>query len=183
MFQQTLDQLKRSLGIMKKDIRIYYLKGPVIIFGVLIPLFLFLAFLTGSRNLPIEFLVSGLISMTILFTATSVSPVIMPWEAQMNTLERLASNWGHDGILHIRCWRNRSTRNSRTDPWSGCNPSSCPCTGNLRGCSVFFIPGPFDVNHSNQRTLKRNDAINPGEVSPGLHKWHIHPIREHALLG
>ncbi|KAF5075358.1 ABC-2 type transporter [anaerobic digester metagenome] len=91
MFQQTLDQLKRSLGIMKKDIRIYYLKGPVIIFGVLIPLFLFLAFLTGSRNLPIEFLVSGLISMTILFTATSVSPVIMPWEAQMNTLERLAS--------------------------------------------------------------------------------------------
>jgi len=91
MFQQSLDQLKRSLGIMKKDIRIYYLKGPVIIFGVLIPLFLFLAFLTGSRKLPIEFLVSGLISMTILFTATSVSPVIMPWEAQMNTLERLAS--------------------------------------------------------------------------------------------
>jgi ABC-2 type transport system permease protein len=91
MVQQSLDQLKRSMGIMKKDIRIYYLKGPVIIFGVLIPLFLFLAFLTGSKNLPHAFLVSGLISMTILFTATSVSPVIMPWEAQMNTLERLAS--------------------------------------------------------------------------------------------
>lgn len=91
MVQQTLEQLKRSMGIMKKDIRIYYLKGPVIIFGVLIPLFLFLAFLTGSRNLSPAFLVSGLISMTILFTGTSVSPVIMPWEAQMNTLERLAS--------------------------------------------------------------------------------------------
>lgn len=83
------DQFKRSLAIMKKDILIYYLKGPVIIFGILIPLFLFLAFLTGSKNLSTDFLVSGLIGMTMLFTATSVSPVITPWESQMNTLERL----------------------------------------------------------------------------------------------
>lgn len=74
---------------MRKDILIYYLKGPVIIFGILIPLFLFLAFLTGSKNLSTSFLISGLIGMTMLFTATSVSPVITPWEAQMNTLERL----------------------------------------------------------------------------------------------
>lgn len=83
------DQFKRSLAIMKKDILIYYLKGPVIIFGILIPLFLFLAFLSGSKNLSTDFLVSGLIGMTMLFTATSVSPVITPWESQMNTLERL----------------------------------------------------------------------------------------------
>lgn len=74
---------------MRKDILIYYLKGPVIIFGILIPLFLFLAFLTGSKNLSTSFLISGLIGMTMLFTATSVSPVITPWESQMNTLERL----------------------------------------------------------------------------------------------
>lgn len=84
-----LSQFKRSLAIMKKDILIYYLKGPVIIFGILIPLFLFLAFLTGSKNLSTDFLISGLIGMTMLFTATSVSPVITPWESQMNTLERL----------------------------------------------------------------------------------------------
>jgi ABC-2 type transport system permease protein len=84
-----LKQFKRSLSIMKKDILIYYLKGPVIIFGVLIPLFLFLAFLTGSKNLSTDFLISGLIGMTMLFTATSVSPVIIPWESQMKTLERL----------------------------------------------------------------------------------------------
>lgn len=82
-------QFKRSLAIMRKDILIYYLKGPVIIFGILIPLFLFLAFLTGSKNLSTDFLISGLIGMTMLFTATSVSPVITPWESQMNTLERL----------------------------------------------------------------------------------------------
>lgn len=87
----NLDQFKRSLGIMKKDIRIYYLKGPVIIFGFLMPLFLFLAFFIGSRNLSPEFLISGLIGMTVFFTATAVSPIIAPWEAQVQTLERLIS--------------------------------------------------------------------------------------------
>jgi ABC-2 type transport system permease protein len=84
-----ISQFKRALAIMRKDILIYYFKGPVIIFGILIPLFLFLAFLTGSKNLSNDFLISGLIAMTMLFTATSVSPVITPWESQMNTLERL----------------------------------------------------------------------------------------------
>ncbi|OPX59738.1 MAG: ABC-2 type transporter [Methanobacterium sp. PtaB.Bin024] len=88
---QFLDQFKRSLGVMKKDIRIYYLKGPVVIFGFLMPLFLFLAFFIGSRDLPMDFLISGLISMTVFFTATAVSPVIAPWEAQVQTLERLIS--------------------------------------------------------------------------------------------
>lgn len=91
MFDVYFEQLKRSLVIMRKDVLIYYLKGPVIIFGILIPLFLFLAFLSGSKDLPIDFLVAGLIGMTMLFTATSVSPVITPWESQMNTLERLMS--------------------------------------------------------------------------------------------
>jgi ABC-2 type transport system permease protein len=88
---QSLNQLKRSLGITKKDIRIYYQKGPVITFGLLMPLFLFLAFLIGNRNLSTEFLVSGLIGMTLFFTATAVSPIIAPWEAQLQTLERLIS--------------------------------------------------------------------------------------------
>jgi ABC-2 type transport system permease protein len=88
---QSLNQLKRSLGIAKKDIRIYYQKGPVITFGLLMPLFLFLAFLIGNRDLSTIFLVSGLIGMTLFFTATAVSPIIAPWEAQLQTLERLIS--------------------------------------------------------------------------------------------
>ncbi|MCC7550850.1 MAG: ABC transporter permease [Methanobacterium sp.] len=91
IINQFLDQFKRSLGVMKKDIRIYYLKGPVVIFGFLMPLFLFLAFFIGSRDLSMDFLISGLISMTVFFTATAVSPVIAPWEAQVQTLERLIS--------------------------------------------------------------------------------------------
>jgi ABC-2 type transport system permease protein len=83
-------QLKRSLAIAEKDIRIYYLKGPVLIFGILFPMFLFLAFSVG-RSIPIEIMISGLLSMTLFFTATAVSPIILPWEGSTRTLERLIS--------------------------------------------------------------------------------------------
>ncbi len=78
----------KALVIAKKDILIYYSKGPVVIFGILLPIFLFLAFWIG-RDLPLNFLMAGLISMTVFFASTSVSPVIAPWEGQMRTLERL----------------------------------------------------------------------------------------------
>lgn len=78
----------KFLAVAKKDILMYYLKGPVIIFGILLPLFLFFAFWIG-RQLELSFLIPGLISMTTFFSATSVSPVIAPWEGQMRTLERL----------------------------------------------------------------------------------------------
>ncbi len=87
----SFEQLRRSWAIAKKDIRIYYFKGPVLIFGVFMPVFLFLAFFMGSRQLPLAFLISGLIGMTLFFTATAVSPAIFPWEGQAKTLERLAS--------------------------------------------------------------------------------------------
>jgi ABC-2 type transport system permease protein len=83
-------QLCRALAIAEKDIRIYYLKGPVLIYGILFPMFLFLAFFLG-RGMSVDFLISGLISMTLFFTATAVSPVILPWEGSMRTLERLIS--------------------------------------------------------------------------------------------
>lgn len=85
------DQFKRSLAIVKKNIRIYYSKGPVIIFGLLVPFFLFLSFYIG-RNLPAEELIPGLLGMTAFFTATSVGPAIVPWEARAKTLERLISS-------------------------------------------------------------------------------------------
>jgi ABC-2 type transport system permease protein len=83
-------QFNRALAIAEKDIRIYYLKGPVLIYGILFPMFLFLAFFLG-RGMSVDFLISGLLSMTLFFTATAVSPVILPWEGSMRTLERLIS--------------------------------------------------------------------------------------------
>lgn len=87
--EHPFEQMRRALAITKKDIRIYYAKGPVVIYGLIMPLFLFLAFAVGNRGLSTPFLVSGLLAMTLFFTATAVSPVIQPWEAQARTLERL----------------------------------------------------------------------------------------------
>ena len=85
-----LQQARRSLAIAYKDIRIYYSKGPVIIFGVLFPVFLFLSFTIG-RHLSVDFMIPGLLGMILFFTATSISPIVVPWEAQARTLERLMS--------------------------------------------------------------------------------------------
>ncbi len=84
------EQLKRSFAVMKKNVRIYYYKGPVVIFGLLMPFFLFLAFSMG-RNIPIDMLFPGLLGMTVFFTATSVGPVIVAFETRTKTLERLVS--------------------------------------------------------------------------------------------
>jgi ABC-2 type transport system permease protein len=81
-------QMRRSLAIARKDIRIYYSKGPVVIFGILFPVFLFLSFTIG-RHLSVDFMIPGLLGMILFFTATSISPIVVPWEAQARTLERL----------------------------------------------------------------------------------------------
>ncbi|MHA1754199.1 MAG: ABC transporter permease [Candidatus Odinarchaeia archaeon] len=70
--------------------RIYYLKGPVIIFGLLFPLFFFLAFTIG-RNMPNTILVPALIGMSAFFSASAVTPVITSWETRMKVLERFFS--------------------------------------------------------------------------------------------
>ena len=85
-----IDQLKRACAIAKKDIRIYYMKGPVVIFGILFPIFLFMAFMIG-RDIPVNFLIPGLLGMTVFFTSTSITPVIAPTETQTRNLERLAA--------------------------------------------------------------------------------------------
>lgn len=85
------EQFKRSFAIVKKNIHIYYSKGPVIIFGLITPFFLFLSFYVG-RNMPAEALLPGLLGITAFFTATSVGPAIVPWEARAKTLERLISS-------------------------------------------------------------------------------------------
>ena len=86
----VLDQIKKSRAIIKKDLSIYYLKGPVIIFGLLLPGFLFVSFAIG-RNMSLEFLFPGLLGMALFFTTTAIGPVIAPWETRMRTLERIIS--------------------------------------------------------------------------------------------
>jgi len=87
---QFLEQLERAFAIAKKDLRLYYRRGPVVIFGLIMPLFLFLAFSIG-RSMPVEQLFTGLLAMTIFFSSMSIGPAIVPFEARSRTLERLIS--------------------------------------------------------------------------------------------
>lgn len=87
---RILEQFKRSLTITKKDLSIYYLKGPVLIYGILVPSFLFISFIVG-RELSFESLLPKLLSMVLFFTVSSVGPVIAPWETRTKTFERLVT--------------------------------------------------------------------------------------------
>lgn len=81
-------QLKRSFYISMNYFRIYYNKPPVLIQGVLFPVMLFFAFTVGRIIKPI-YMVSGLMTMVLFLTSTSIGPVIFPWETMRKTLERL----------------------------------------------------------------------------------------------
>ena len=88
---QTLRrQLHGSLVILKKNARLYYLKPPVLIFGVLFPVFFFLAFKMG-RPIAAENVVPTMVAMALWFTASAVGPLVTPWERGAKTYERLIS--------------------------------------------------------------------------------------------
>lgn len=82
--------IRSVVVVTEKNIRIYYTKAPVIIFGLLFPLFIFLAFYLG-RDVNLKFFFPGLLAMSLFFTASSVGPLITPWEKQAGTYERLLS--------------------------------------------------------------------------------------------
>jgi len=76
--------------ICEKNMRLYYTKPPVLMFGVLFPLFMFLAFFVG-RNLDLLTFFPGFLAMMLFFTSSSVGPLITPWEKREKTYERLLS--------------------------------------------------------------------------------------------
>ena len=85
------EQFKKAIAIAKKDLAIYYFRGSVIIQGLLIPAFLFISF-SFKRDVPLTFLLSGLLGMAIFFAVSAITPVIAPWETRMKTFERLVSS-------------------------------------------------------------------------------------------
>ena len=81
-------QAHGTLIIVKKNALLYYLRPPVLIFGVLFPVFFFLAFKMG-RPIPPANIVPGMVAMALWFTASAVGPLVTPWERRAKTYERL----------------------------------------------------------------------------------------------
>ncbi len=89
-FRNVKQYLNRIWILCFKDMKLYYFKGPTVVMGILMPLFIWLAFIVGrgfsfTRSLPM------LIALSSFFTSSSITPIVMPWEARQKTLEMLLS--------------------------------------------------------------------------------------------
>ncbi len=80
-----------ALVIAKKNVLVYYLKPPVLSFGIVFPAFLFLAFAAGRGVAPAP-LVPGAVAMALFFTASAIGPLVTPWERKARTFERLVTS-------------------------------------------------------------------------------------------
>jgi ABC-2 type transport system permease protein len=80
--------LHGALVIAAKDVRIYYAKPPVIMWGMVFPFLLFLSWSVG-RHLPIAGQIPALLAVAVFFTASSIGPVVIPWEKRAGTFDRL----------------------------------------------------------------------------------------------
>ncbi len=82
------EEIKKSYFIAKKDMRTYYLKPPLISWGLMLPIVFVFAFY--FRNpMGIKDVVPGLIGMTLLFSSTSMAAIVITFEKRIGALERL----------------------------------------------------------------------------------------------
>ena len=86
--QRILDEMAQLWTVAIKDVRVYYLTPPMIMFGLLLPFFLFFSF-SVKRQIGVEEGLARLLALTTFFTASSAGPVIIPLERRMGTYDRL----------------------------------------------------------------------------------------------
>ncbi len=83
-------ELKVAWAIAAKDMKIYYLRTPSLMFGVLFPFSMFLSFVVG-RNMPISRAVPVLVAQTVFFASSTIGPVSIPLERRLQTFDRFLS--------------------------------------------------------------------------------------------
>src|SRR3990172_6711651 len=83
-----VEDLKRAVYIAEKDVRIYFLKGPNLIFGLLLPISLFLSLSIG-RNVDPAFAIPGLVAIAAFFGAGAIQAIALPLERRTGTFNLL----------------------------------------------------------------------------------------------
>lgn len=86
--QRLAAEACQAWAIAVKDVRVYYLTPPMIMFGLIMPFFIFFSF-SVARGLSPETSVARLLALTTFFTASSAGPVIVPLERRTRTFDRL----------------------------------------------------------------------------------------------
>lgn len=88
MYRTWVEDLKKAVYIAEKDMRIYFLKGPNLIFGLLLPVSLFLSFSIGRAVDP-AFAVPGLVAIAAFFGAGAIQAIALPLERRTGTFNLL----------------------------------------------------------------------------------------------
>lgn len=86
--RRLADEAAQAWTVAVKDVRVYYMTPPMVMFGVMLPIFLFLSF-SIKRDVAAESGMARLLAMTTFFTASSAGPVIIPMERRTGTYDRL----------------------------------------------------------------------------------------------
>jgi ABC-2 type transport system permease protein len=87
-WRRLQDELAQAWNVAIKDVRVYYLTPPMIMFGLMMPFFMFFSF-SVRREMAAAQGIARLLALTTFFTASSAGPVIIPLERRMGTYDRL----------------------------------------------------------------------------------------------
>ncbi|MBN1303678.1 MAG: ABC transporter permease [Anaerolineales bacterium] len=92
MMHMTIQRLKNEFAqawtVVVKDIRVYYLRPGMIMFGFLMPFFMFFSF-SVRRQMEAGDGLARLLALTVFFTAAAAGPFIIPTERRVRTYDRL----------------------------------------------------------------------------------------------
>jgi ABC-2 type transport system permease protein len=88
MLQRLGDELAQAWTVAVKDMKIYFLNAGMVMFGFLMPFFLFFSF-SVQREMDAEQGAARLLAMTLIFTASAAGPMIVPLERRIGTYDRL----------------------------------------------------------------------------------------------
>ncbi len=81
-------ELRQAYYIARKDLKAYYLKPPLISWGLMLPIVFILAFYMKNPR-DIAEVSPGLVGMTMLFSTTSMAAIVISFEKRIDALERL----------------------------------------------------------------------------------------------
>lgn len=86
--ERIKDELAQAWTVAVKDVRVYYLRPGMIMFGFLMPFFMFFSF-SVKRDVGAAEGVARLLAMAVFFTAGAAGPFIIPTERKIGTYDRL----------------------------------------------------------------------------------------------
>jgi len=88
LLERLRDEIAQAWTVTIKDMKVYYLKPGMVMFGFLMPFFMFFSF-SVKREMAADQGVARLLAMTVFFTAAAAGPFIIPLERRLGTYDRL----------------------------------------------------------------------------------------------